>query len=337
MTMGGRLALERRPGVGGRSATAALTFGVTAVAAALTFGAGLDRGSQDGRLSGQSFDTYTVRVGGRRRADRRRRGVARTTSRVVAATRIVNTVTPINGPGGRGVRAHRPQGPVRRPPAARPHPGGTRRDLVRPDRDAPPRPRHRRHRRARRAHDARRRRGVHAAGRPHQLRRRSPRRAVGARRPRRRRRSGEVRLDRHRRRAAACPSSSTPSCGRASRATSAGASRPSATSPRPGCCRACWPASSSSSPSVRPGTRSPAPPAGAGARSPCSRCSAYPSAGPRHGRLARRDRDLVAVAIGVPLGFAIGRTLWQALADDLPIRYVGPTSRSPSSPSAAVS
>ena len=63
MTMGARLALERRPGVGGRSATAALTFGVTAVAAALTFGAGLDRGSQDGRLSGQSFDTYTVRVG----------------------------------------------------------------------------------------------------------------------------------------------------------------------------------------------------------------------------------------------------------------------------------
>ena len=33
---------------------------------------------------------------------------------------------------------------------------------------------------------------------------------------------------------------------------------------------------------------------------------------------------LVAVAIGVPLGFAIGRTLWQALAEDLPIRYVRP-------------
>lgn len=33
---------------------------------------------------------------------------------------------------------------------------------------------------------------------------------------------------------------------------------------------------------------------------------------------------LVAVAVGVPLGFAIGRTLWQALAEDLPIRYVRP-------------
>ena len=96
MTMGARLALERRPGVGGRAATAALTFGVTAVAAALTFGAGLDRGSQDGRLSGQSFDTYTVRVGA---ADVPADAVAawQDDERVVSATRIVNTVTPING------------------------------------------------------------------------------------------------------------------------------------------------------------------------------------------------------------------------------------------------
>ena len=28
--------------------------------------------------------------------------------------------------------------------------------------------------------------------------------------------------------------------------------------------------------------------------------------------------------IGVPLGFAIGRTLWQALADGVPLRYVRP-------------
>ncbi len=96
MTMGARLALERRPGVGGRAATAALAFGVTAVAAALTFGAGLDRGSQDGRLSGQSFDTYTVRVGA---ADVPSDAVAawRDDERVVAATRVVDTVTPIGG------------------------------------------------------------------------------------------------------------------------------------------------------------------------------------------------------------------------------------------------
>jgi ABC-type lipoprotein release transport system permease subunit len=95
VTMGARLALERRPGVGGRAATAALTFGVTAVAAALTFGAGLARGSQDGRLSGQTFDTYTVRVGA---ADVPTEAVAawQQDERVVSATRIVNTVTPIN-------------------------------------------------------------------------------------------------------------------------------------------------------------------------------------------------------------------------------------------------
>jgi ABC-type lipoprotein release transport system permease subunit len=93
-TIGTRLALEGRPGVGGRAATASLAFGVTALAAALTFGAGLDRGSQDGRLSGQSFDTYTVRVGA---ADVPSDAVAawHDDARVVSATRIVNTVTPI--------------------------------------------------------------------------------------------------------------------------------------------------------------------------------------------------------------------------------------------------
>jgi ABC-type lipoprotein release transport system permease subunit len=96
VTMGARLALERRPGVGGRAATAALTFGVTAVAAALTFGAGLDRGSQDGRLSGQPFDTYSVRVGA---ADVPTDAVAawRDDRRVVSATRVVDAVTPIDG------------------------------------------------------------------------------------------------------------------------------------------------------------------------------------------------------------------------------------------------
>ncbi len=33
---------------------------------------------------------------------------------------------------------------------------------------------------------------------------------------------------------------------------------------------------------------------------------------------------VVALAIGIPLGFAIGRTLWQAVADDIPIRYETP-------------
>jgi ABC-type lipoprotein release transport system permease subunit len=96
LTMGARLAVERRPGVGGRAATAALAFGVTAVVAALTFGAGLDRGSQDGRLSGQAFDTYTVRVGA---ADLPADTVAawQADDRVVSATRIVNTVAPIDG------------------------------------------------------------------------------------------------------------------------------------------------------------------------------------------------------------------------------------------------
>ena len=141
MTMGARLALERRPGVGGRAATAALTFGVTAVAAALTFGAGLNRGSQDGGLSGQSFDTYTVRVGA---ADVPPDALAawQDDERVVTATRIVNTVTPING---RTVGCSR--SPISRAASttirSRPHPDGAGRDLVRPDRDGPPRARHR--------------------------------------------------------------------------------------------------------------------------------------------------------------------------------------------------
>ena len=123
MAMGARLAIERRPGVGGRAATAALAFGVTAVAAALTFGAGLDRGSQDGRLSGQAFDTYTVRVGA---ADLPTDTVAawQADDRVVTATRIVNTVAPIDGRSVAvfaltDVKGHFDDHPLRgRPPSA---------------------------------------------------------------------------------------------------------------------------------------------------------------------------------------------------------------------------
>ncbi len=94
VAMGARLAVERRTS-GGRAATLALGFGVTVTVAALTFGAGLERGSSDGTLSGQPFDTVTVGVGDNPppaeiveawRAD----------DRIVAATRVRNTVAVID-------------------------------------------------------------------------------------------------------------------------------------------------------------------------------------------------------------------------------------------------
>jgi predicted lysophospholipase L1 biosynthesis ABC-type transport system permease subunit len=80
--------------MGGRAATAALLFGVTTTMAALTFAAGLERGAADRTLSGQAFDTYTTRAGaGELPADL----VAawRADERVAAATHIQDTVTPI--------------------------------------------------------------------------------------------------------------------------------------------------------------------------------------------------------------------------------------------------
>ncbi len=93
LAMGWRLAVTRR---GGRAATAALIFGVAATTAALTFGAGLERGSTDGTLSGQPFDTYAVRVGP---ADLPAEAVAawRADDRVAAVTRFVDTVVTIDG------------------------------------------------------------------------------------------------------------------------------------------------------------------------------------------------------------------------------------------------
>ena len=144
MTMGGRLALERRPGVGGRAATVALTFGVTAVVAALTFGAGLDRGSHGRRAERPAVRHLHGPRRRRRPADRRRRRMAgRRAGRLGDPHRRHRDAD--QRPAGRRVRRHRPEGPLRRPPAARPHAGRRRRDLLRPDRDAPPRARRRRH------------------------------------------------------------------------------------------------------------------------------------------------------------------------------------------------
>jgi hypothetical protein len=95
-SIGARLAVAGRREGGGRAATAALTFGVLAVVAALTFGAGLDRAAADGSLSGQTFDSLYVGVGpieppadlvAAWRAD----------DRVAAAARITDVVVDVGG------------------------------------------------------------------------------------------------------------------------------------------------------------------------------------------------------------------------------------------------
>lgn len=96
LALGAGLATERRRSAGGPAATAALTIGVTGIVAALTFGAGLDRGSRDGTLTGQTFDSLTVRVGATDLPDD---VVAawRADDRIAAATRLVDTVVTLEG------------------------------------------------------------------------------------------------------------------------------------------------------------------------------------------------------------------------------------------------
>jgi len=62
-SIGARLAVSGRTDGGSRAATAALTFGMLAVVGALTFGAGLQRAATDPSLSGQRFDSGTGTVG----------------------------------------------------------------------------------------------------------------------------------------------------------------------------------------------------------------------------------------------------------------------------------
>ena len=270
--MGWRLAVERRPGVGGRSATVALTFGVTAVVAALTFGAGLDRGATDGMLSGQPFDSYTVRVGA---ADLPVDVVAawRADDRIAAMSRFVDTVSTIDGRAVAvfaisDVKGHFEDHPLRgRVPTAD--------DEISfaPTEMNAPRTRCRRHGDARRSADARRRGGVHAAGRTHQLRRGGPGDTgrPGGARPRRRpdqvRLAGVAGRARRRRRRAAR------SVARHRGRHRWPGRRCNATSIRPGCCRACCPDSWCCSPSVPPATRWRARRAGADVRWRSSRCS----------------------------------------------------------------
>jgi hypothetical protein len=96
LALGTGLATERRRAAGGPAATAALTLGVIGIVAALTFGAGLDRGTRDRMLTGQPFDSLTVRVGATElpadlvaawRAD----------ERVAVAARVVDTVVVLDG------------------------------------------------------------------------------------------------------------------------------------------------------------------------------------------------------------------------------------------------
>jgi FtsX-like permease family/MacB-like periplasmic core domain len=96
LALGAGLATERRRSAGGPAATAALTIGIAAVVAALTFGAGLDRGSRDGMLTGQPFDSLTVRVGATELPDD---VVAawRADDRIAAAARLADAVVTLDG------------------------------------------------------------------------------------------------------------------------------------------------------------------------------------------------------------------------------------------------
>ena len=160
-------------GVGGRSATVALTFGVTVVVAALTFGAGLDRGATDGMLSGQPFDSCTVRVGA---ADLPVDVVAawRADDRVAAVSRIVDTRVDIDGHAVAvfaiaDLKGHFEDHPLRgRVPAAGDEIGFAPTEMSRLGLDVGDTVT------LGGTADARRRGGVHAADRTHQLRRGGP-------------------------------------------------------------------------------------------------------------------------------------------------------------------
>jgi hypothetical protein len=93
--LGAGLATERRRGVGGPTVTVSLLVGVTGIVAALTFGAGLDRGTRDGLLTGQPIDSLTTRVGA---ADLPADVVRawRADDRVASAARIVDAVVPLD-------------------------------------------------------------------------------------------------------------------------------------------------------------------------------------------------------------------------------------------------
>jgi hypothetical protein len=94
--LGAGLATERRRGAGGPSATIALLVGVTGIVAGLTFAAGLDRGTRDGLLAGQPMDSLTTRVGAAELPDDVVRAW-RADGRVASAARIVDAVVQIDG------------------------------------------------------------------------------------------------------------------------------------------------------------------------------------------------------------------------------------------------
>jgi FtsX-like permease family len=93
--LGAGLATERRRGAGGPAVTAALLVGVTGIVAALTFAAGLDRGTSDGLLAGQPIDSLATRVGA---SDLPADVVEawRADDRVASAARIVDAVVRID-------------------------------------------------------------------------------------------------------------------------------------------------------------------------------------------------------------------------------------------------
>lgn len=95
-SIGTRLAVSGWRDGGSRSATVALTVGVVAVVGALTFGAGLDRAAADGSLSGQLFDSFHVNIG-RSEPPAELVEAWRGDDRVVAASRITDLVVGIDG------------------------------------------------------------------------------------------------------------------------------------------------------------------------------------------------------------------------------------------------
>ncbi len=96
VSIGARLAVAGRRDGGSRAATVALGVGVVVVVAALTFGAGLDRAAHDAALSGQSFDSGVTAVG---RADPPTdlAEAWQDDDRVAWGARIVNVVADVGG------------------------------------------------------------------------------------------------------------------------------------------------------------------------------------------------------------------------------------------------
>ena len=96
LTIGARLAVTGRRSGGSRAATAALVLGAITVMGASTFAAGLRRAATDGRLAGQRFDSMASNPGTPGLSEELRQAW-RVDERVATAERVLDLVVDANG------------------------------------------------------------------------------------------------------------------------------------------------------------------------------------------------------------------------------------------------